>query len=112
MKTPRLNRKLVLEAREQLPDGSGGYSESWIVLGELWAEVSARVGGERSEGGLPVSQVGYRVVVRATPYGAQSRPSADQRFCDGARHLTILAVAEADYDGRYLACTCTEEIVG
>lgn len=112
MKPPRLNRRLVLEARQRVPDASGGYTEAWTVLGELWAEVTARAGNERSEGGLPLSQVNYRVLVRAAPVGALSRPAAEQRFCDGARHLNIVAVAEADHDGRYLACTCIEEIAG
>ena len=110
MTTPRLNRQLVLEARAQVLDGSGGFSEVWSPLGTHWAEVTARVGSERSESGTPVSQVSYRVVVRAAPVGALSRPAADQRFREGPRVLKIVAVAEADADGRYLACTCVEEI--
>ena len=110
MKTPRLNRKLVLETRQQLADGSGGYTEVWIPLGELWAEVSARAGREGTQGEVSVSLVSYRIVVRAAPVGQPSRPMPDQRFCEGPRHFKVLAVAEADLDGRYLACTCEEEV--
>jgi head-tail adaptor len=34
-----LNRRLVLEAASRLPDGAGGYAETWVVLGELWADI-------------------------------------------------------------------------
>ncbi|MCB1342089.1 MAG: head-tail adaptor protein [Pseudooceanicola sp.] len=110
MKTPRLNRQLVLETRQQVADGSGGFSETWVGLGVLWADVCAKAGSERSEGGLPLSQVTYRILVRAALPGSSARPKPDQRFCEGARHFKIVAVAEADSDGRYLACTCVEEI--
>ena len=44
MSSPRLNRKLVLEAPERVSDGAGGFSEAWVPLGVLWAEIAARTG--------------------------------------------------------------------
>jgi len=111
MTTPRLNRKLVLEAPERVADGGGGFTEVWVALGALWAEVSARVGGERAESGVPVSATSYRIVVRAAPQGAASRPVPEQRFREGARVFVIKAVAERDSDGMYLTCFAEEEIV-
>ena len=40
----RLDRLLVLEDPQRVPDASGGFSESWATLGEVWGEVSARTG--------------------------------------------------------------------
>lgn len=106
---PRLNRALVLECPVREADGAGGFRESWAELGTLWAEVSARTGRERDGAGLALAQVGYRIVVRAVPAGAPSRPMPDQRFRDGARIYRIEAVAERDCDARYLTCFAREE---
>lgn len=110
MKAPRLNRKLVLEGAVRSPDGAGGFGEVWVALGELWAEVTARTGRERAEAGAPVSSTSYRIVVRAAPVGAPSRPTQDQRFRDGTRLFVIQAVSERDPEGRFLTCFADEEV--
>lgn len=111
MSLPRLNRALILEAPEHVSDGAGGFTQVWLPLGTLWAEITARTGRETDHVGTPVSQVGYRIVVRGEPFGAASRPKPEQRFRDGQRRFTIHAVAERDPDGRYLTCFAEEEVV-
>lgn len=110
MSTPRLNRPLVLEGPVRVSDGAGGYAVNWQVLGTLWAQVAARTGREVADITAPVSRVVYRITVRAAPVGAPSRPRPEQRFRDGARLLKILAVAEADAQGRWLICDAQEEV--
>ncbi|WP_299982701.1 phage head closure protein [uncultured Ruegeria sp.] len=110
MSTPRLNRKLVLEAPIRSADGAGGYTETWAALGTLWAEVTARSGSERAVGGASVSRVGFRIVVRGAPKGSSMRPAPDQRFREGARRFVIRAVAERDGRGQYLTCFADEEV--
>ncbi|MFK7754239.1 MAG: phage head closure protein [Sedimentitalea sp.] len=111
MMEPRLSRRLVLEAPTRVADGGGGYVESWTPLGQVWAEVSARTGRERSEAGVAVSAVSYKIVVRGAPYGAPARPMPEQRFREGVRLFLIQAVAERDPEGRYLTCFADEEVV-
>ena len=111
MKTPVLNRKLVLEAATQVPDGAGGFSEVWNALGTLWAQIIAGTGREVNAGGLAVSSVPCKIMVRGAPVDAPSRPKAGQRFVDGPRIYRILAVAEADKEARYLTCVAREEVV-
>lgn len=110
MKVPQLNRKLALEAPVRVPDGAGGYTETWQALGTVWAEVTARSGSERQIAGVPVSRVGYRIVVRGAPEGSSMRPSPDQRFAEGTRRFVIRAVAERDPRGQYLTCFADEEV--
>lgn len=105
---PVLSRKLVLEARQDLADGMGGFSVLWVELGSLWAQVEARAGRETQAGGRDVSGVTYRVVVRAVAVGSDQRPKPDQRFREGERVFNIQAVAEADLDGRFLCCWAEE----
>ncbi|WP_135505101.1 head-tail adaptor protein [Roseovarius aestuariivivens] len=105
-----LNRRLVLEEEVRQADGAGGYLGTWAALGTLWADIRARSGRDASGEDTSVSRTGFRVTVRAAPFGAPSRPSPGQRFRDGMRIFRIEAVAERDAQGRYLTCFCEEEV--
>lgn len=107
----RLNRKLVLEMPARLPDGAGGFAESWMPLGTLWAAVISRTGREAAGVAAPLSRVAYKIIVRAAPVSSDARPHPNQRFREGERVFRIHAVTEDDQDGRYLVCTAQEEIV-
>lgn len=109
MKAPRLNRALALEEAAQVPDGAGGFSQSWTVLGHLWAEVSFRSGREADMGGGARALASYRITVRGAPVGSSMRPRPDQRFREGARVFRILSVGEKDPEGRFLTCIAQEE---
>ena len=106
----KLNRKLVLEAPDRVLDGAGGHVETWQVLGTLWASVKAGTGREAAAEFVTLSTVPYRIVVRAAPEGAASRPKPDQRFRDGGRLFRILAVSEYDERAHYLTCHAREEV--
>ena len=110
MKTPRLNRRLTLESPSRVSDSAGGFVESWVPLGVLWAELKARTGRETTVAGTAVSAVPYAVIVRGAPVGHPERPMAEQRFRDGNRLFHIRSVAERDPEGRYLVCMADEEI--
>lgn len=110
MSAPVLNRKLVLEDAVQLPDGSGGFNETWVELGVLWGEVVAGAGSEKAGEFVTVSNVPYRITVRGAPVGAESRPKPDQRFREGTRLFRIKAVTERDPQAHYLTCFTYEEI--
>jgi head-tail adaptor len=106
---PRLNRRLVLEAPIRTPDGLGGWGESWVALGSLWAEIEA---GELRPADRPGAAVGrrpLRITLRGAPPGAPSRPIPGQRLREGSRLYPIAAVTEADPDGRFLLCQAEEE---
>lgn len=110
MSAPVLSRRLTLEDPQRADDGAGGHLETWLALGEIWAEMKPLTGRAKMQGGVDLSLQRYRVTVRATPIGASSRPRPDQRFRDGTRFFLIHAVAEADASGRYLTCFVQEEI--
>ncbi|QQA41240.1 head-tail adaptor protein [Pelagovum pacificum] len=111
MSFPRLTRQLVLEAPERLPDGSGGYSESWVPLGTVFAEVQGRTGRETRGPAVPLSTARYSITLRAAPWGTEARPRPGQRFREGDRLFPIEAVVEADADARFITCHCEEEVV-
>lgn len=107
----QLSRQLVLEEPMRVADGLGGFTQEWQALGTHWAQVTARTGRESGIAGGVTSRMGYKIVVRAAPWGAAKRPRPDQRFREGARVFRILAVTEHDAGGLYLACTAQEEVV-
>ena len=104
-----LNRPLVLEALARVPDGAGGYGESWQTLGTLWAAVAPGAGRAAGSDGAGRFLQPLKITVRAAPAGAPSRPVAGQRFRAGLRVFRILSVTEAAGDGRFLTCFAEEE---
>jgi head-tail adaptor len=106
-----LHRPLVLEEVTRQPDNAGGYTETWVVLGTLFADVKPGAGRERALNSATLSYVPYRIVVRASPVGAVSRPKAGQRFRDGDRVFRIEAVADRYRDGLFLECFTKEEVL-
>ncbi|MCF6273693.1 MAG: head-tail adaptor protein [Rhodobacteraceae bacterium] len=102
MSTPRLNRKLVLEERQKLPDGMGGFSESWVAKGALWASINAVGASEQLLAARELPVMKFKIITRAAPFGAASRPRPEQRFREGGRRFDILAVGEYDPAGQYL----------
>ncbi len=110
MNRVRLSRKLVLEAPNEVGDGAGGLVQSWAARGTVWADLRLRSGRVRDAGEISVARSSYRIVLRAAPVGAGSRPEAGMRFVDGARVFVIEAVAEHDARGRFLMCFAHEEV--
>lgn len=111
MKVPNLNRQLVLEAPDRVADGSGGFVETWVPLGTIWAAIAAGTGREKAGDFITVSTTALKITVRSAPFGAPSRPKADQRFVEGSRIYRIHAVKEAYNSGQYLICVAEEEVV-
>ncbi len=109
MSAPQLRQQLALEAASRVPDGAGGFTRTWALVGLLWAEMVAGTGRDPSGEELILTSVAWRITVRGAPVGASSRPRPEQRFRLGTRIFTILAVAERDAGGQWLTCTCREE---
>lgn len=110
MKSPRLDRRMVLETPERAPDGTGGFQVSWTVRGVLWAALTPGSGRETAGVEVRQAEVPYRITVRGAPVGASARPRPEDRLRDGARVFTLLAVTEADPRGQYLTCFAREEV--
>ncbi|WP_425039195.1 head-tail adaptor protein [Primorskyibacter sp. S187A] len=111
MSIPNLNRRLELEAPQDVPDGAGGFDRIWMPMGELWAEITSGTGRETASGTAPVSVTGVKIIVRGAPVTSAARPRPEQRFREGSRVFRITAVTEADQHGRYLSCQAVEEVV-
>jgi SPP1 family predicted phage head-tail adaptor len=107
----RLLRRLVLEAPQRTPDGTGGFATGWVPVGTLWADVTARTAREELIAGAERPRVRYRIVVRGAPLGTAQRPAPEQRLREGGRVFSILTVAERDVEGRYLEILAEEGVL-
>lgn len=105
-----LNRPMVLETRERVGDGAGGFDETWVALGTVWVALRARTGRDASGEGGAISATGYKITLRAAPQGSARRPVPGQRFREGNRVFAITAVADDDARARYLTCFADEEV--
>lgn len=110
MRAVHPTRALLLEECQRLPDGAGGYVESWQAIGTLWAEVRPGTGRDAEGVEHVLAEVGYRILVRGAPPGSAARPRPGQRFREGGRLFPILAVTEADAAGGWLTCFAREEV--
>ena len=105
----QLNRKLQLESPTKTPDGSGGFHESWVVLGTLWAFIEPRSVRSADLQDIPTAKTLHRAIVRSAPLGSSMRPVPGQRFIEGARIYAIDGVMEADADSNFLDIWIREE---
>lgn len=110
MSAPHLTQLLVLEQAERLADGAGGFTSVWYEVCTHWAEITSGAGRQTAGEEVFLSQVPYRITLRAAPIGSIARPRPEQRLRLGARIFTILAVAEKDAAGKYLVCFSREEV--
>ncbi|MDZ7905058.1 MAG: head-tail adaptor protein [Cypionkella sp.] len=110
MSAPHLSQLLALEEATLAPDGAGGFTPTWVEVCTHWAQITSGAGRQTAGEEVFLSQVPYRITLRAAPTGSAARPRPDQRLRLGPRIFTILAVAERDAAGKYLVCFCREEV--
>lgn len=108
MQNLTLRNKFSLEQKASLPDGAGGWDETWELLCNHWCAIYPSSGKEVYSGSRQAQKITHRLVVRCSPFNSLIRPRANQRFRTNNRLFSILAVFERDNYGRYLTCLCEE----
>ena len=100
-----LNRRLVLEAPAEAPDGAGGVTRSYATVTTLWASVrpvSARGDVVAAATGATVT---HRIVVRAGP-----DLTTRHRLREGTRIFRIVALRDRDGTGRFVELAAEERV--
>jgi len=98
-----LRHRLTLEELQRAGDEGGGFTESWVEVAELWADLRPIGGGEGVEADRLAGRVTHEVSLRYRP-GVQPA----MRFRKGARLFHIVTVINVDERKRWLKCLCEE----
>lgn len=99
-----LRSELALEAMTPVPDGAGGYAESWSEIGLVFARIEPVQARERFGAGQTLEEVTHRITLRQ-----RGDIASGMRFRRGARIFAILTVHDPDETERYLVCRVREE---
>ena len=100
----RLRLPLTLEAMTAVPDGAGGFAESWTALATLSAALEPVAAARRLGADQALPTVTHTVTLRARPDLASG-----MRFTSSGREFSIETVHDPDETGRFLVCRVREE---
>lgn len=98
-----LRHRLTLEELSRVADDGGGFTESWVAVATIFADLRPISGSERVEGDRLTGSVTHDVVMR---HRAGVVPA--MRFREGTRIFQIIAVIDIEERRRWLRCLCEE----
>ncbi|MBS0273736.1 MAG: phage head closure protein [Proteobacteria bacterium] len=96
-----LNQRARVLACTMIPDGGGGYSESWNTVATLWTRIAPQSGGDVYGPDAVESRVRHKLIIRRN-----AAIATGQRAAIGTRNFRIHAVL--DGGGNYLTLECEE----
>jgi len=100
-----LNRRLVLEAPVETPDGAGGVARSYTAVTTLWAAVRPAGAAGNVVAAASGATVTHRILIRA-----RSELTTRHRLRDGTRIFRIVALRERDGTRRLTEIAAEERI--
>jgi len=98
-----LNQRATLEAMTLVPDGGGGYSESWQSFASVWVGVTPLSAADTALADMLQSKVRHRVALRR-----RSDIAAGQRVVTASRRFKIHAVLDKGPADPLLQLLCEE----
>ena len=99
----RLRSELALEQSQQTADGLGGFSETWVEIATLFAQIEPITARDVFGADQTLETVTHRVTVRW-----RTDLKSGMRFTKPGRSFDILTVHDPDDTGRYLICRVKE----
>lgn len=106
MRIGQLDKRVTIQETVRVPDGGGGYTETWKDVATVWASLQPLSGREVIQSGQLQAQVPHRVRIRYRP-----GITAANRLTFKGRTLEIISVANIDERNVELELLC-QEVVG
>lgn len=100
----RLRRLLTLEAMTTVPDGAGGFTQSWTGVATLHAALEPVAAVPRFGADQALPTVTHTVTLRA-----RADLTSGMRFAAEGRVFPIETIHDPDETGRFLVCRVREE---
>lgn len=98
-----LCHRLTLEELARVADEGGGFTEDWVTVATLFANLRPIGGDERYEADRLAGRITHEVSLR---YRAGVVPA--MRFRKGTRIFHIVSAIDVDERRRWLTCLCEE----
>jgi SPP1 family predicted phage head-tail adaptor len=98
-----LRHRLTLEELSRVADEGGGFTEDWVTVATLFADLRPIGGDERYEADRLAGRVTHEASLR---YRSGVVPA--MRFRKGVRIFHIVSVVDVDERKRWLNCLCEE----
>lgn len=98
-----LRTQLALEICAAVPDGLGGFSESWTETATLFARIEPVSATSLFGADQTLEAVTHRITLRH-----RDGVASGMRFTRAARVFEIVTVHDPDETGRYLVCKARE----
>lgn len=98
-----LNQRATLEAMTLVPDGGGGYSESWQPFATVWVGVTPLSATDAASAGMLQSKVRHRLSLRR-----RSDIGAGQHVVTASRRFKIHAVLDKGPRETLMQLLCEE----
>jgi SPP1 family predicted phage head-tail adaptor len=99
----QLSHRLMLEAPTRAPDGGGGASVTWSLVGEVWGAILSVSGGESVEADGVRGRITHEIWIRH-----RDGVVPEMRFVLESRVFDIQAVLEQGGRRRFLKCLVEE----
>lgn len=100
-----LRTPLALEEPARSDDPGGGFYESWVSLGVVWARVQPANALDSKRAEHYAGRISHKVTVRRDP---QQPIRSGMRFVTALRFFRVLAVYDPDETGAALICLAEE----
>ena len=98
-----LRHRLTLEQLSRVADEGGGFTESWVTVATLSADLRPIGGDERYEADRLAGRITHQVSLR---YREGVAPA--MRFRKGTRIFHIVSAIDVEERKRWLNCLCEE----
>jgi SPP1 family predicted phage head-tail adaptor len=103
----KLKHLITLRQKTLVPDGYGGYTETWADVAQKFALIEPVKAMKRFE----AMQLGFEVTHTITMRKDLDLPiTADMKIVFDGRTFDILSVIDVDEDDRYLEISCKEVV--
>ena len=105
MNAGELRHKITIQELQRVPDGYGGYTETWNDIAVVWAKIQPLRGNERYQAQQVSSALSHKIILR---YLDGVKPQ--MRVLCGSRIFHVVSVINVEERNEMLELLCEEEI--
>lgn len=103
METGDLNKRITLQYKTKVPDGQGGFTDTWVDAATIWSAIWPTSAGDVTQANTTVMVVSHRIRIR---YRSVLKTSYRVKF--GTRYFSIVSIICPNEGREWLDIMCKE----